>query len=81
MQVRNLPPGAMVESPVGAAIFLTSVRHPLWKNLKLVIWWVINERRWSFDALSPEQEVGTVRDQLPEERQKNLQRILIGNEC
>lgn len=39
--------------------------HPRYKGLKLVVWWLESEKRFSFDALSPVQEVGRWAERSP----------------
>lgn len=89
VRVIDLSPGDRVTS-LGVdgdvhATFLVQSKHPLYPGLQLVIWWVHEEARWSFDALSPIQQVGVLDSPLGmfthQQRQDNLRNVLHGTEA
>jgi hypothetical protein len=79
MRVRDLVPGDVVwreEMPGVEATFVARTDHPIWPRLQLVVW-KINDGSWSHDALSIDQEVGSVTLTAPEERLASLRRALL----
>lgn len=81
-RVDELVPGDEVTIPghdeVG--IFIARVApHPIYPastGLVLVIWWLVSERRHSFDALLSMQDVGTRQRISDVRRKQNLRRAL-----
>jgi hypothetical protein len=59
VKVEDLTPGDVLVDVFGTGIVIAVVHpHPLYPGLSLVIWWLPGEKRHSFDALSPRQELG-----------------------
>jgi len=74
--VWNLIPGDRVIIPgsdLDEATFIKSTRHPLYRDLKLVIW-RMSDNSISLDALRGDQEVGSVRHVTNDERRDWLQK-------
>jgi hypothetical protein len=61
MKVQDLEPGMTIQNGPMSAIFIAKAHHPKYPGLMLVIW-KLDSGIFSFDALSPHQEVG---DLLP----------------
>lgn len=89
VRVIDLTPGDRITS-MGIdgdihATFLVQSKHPIYPGLQLVVWWMHEEARWSFDALSPIQQVGVLDAPLGtfthQQRQSNLRTILHGTEA
>lgn len=86
-RIDELEPGDVVlDTALGihATMLALHVPHPLYPQLALVIWWMHEERRWSFDALHPQQELPAsqhVRQPAPPDgwrtmRVRELRRVL-----
>lgn len=57
--------------------------HPLYQHapgMRLVVWWLIDERMYSFDALLDIQELPGRVASTPEERRKNFQNAIKGGQ-
>lgn len=75
-RVRELEPGDIVKTGDKHGIFVGRMIHPLYNmGFSLVIWWLLEDQRWSLDALSTNQEVGEVIGS-PVERAANLWQAL-----
>jgi hypothetical protein len=58
IKIRDLVPGDKLTYAETCAIYIGRITpHPLYSHLWLIIWWMVEEQRYSFDALSPLQEV------------------------
>ena len=79
--VVELVPGMRVRMLNESAVFVAQCEHPLYVNLRLVIWRMDVEGeptgRWSHDALSYNQDVGMVDPSTRESRRENLRRALL----
>lgn len=53
----ELRPGDEVHQDGQSAVYVAQVTHPVWPDLKLVIW-RMRDGSWSHDALAPHQDVG-----------------------
>lgn len=73
MKVKDLTPGDIVENqPFGRGICITVTDHPLYRDLKLVIWVMLDGKDTiHFDALSNEQDIG-IYDCTDLERLRNI---------
>ena len=60
MKVYELSPGDVVEVVDKRSIFIGSMPHPIYRNLSLVIWRILDDDSVSFDALRSNQDVGSV---------------------
>lgn len=91
MRVQDLTSGDVFQNPQhegkeGWATFIAKDWHPVYRGLMLVVWhlaWEEGDRRWSFDALSPLQELEYATPIVPltiEERAENMRQILLGNQ-
>jgi hypothetical protein len=78
--VNELVPGQMFDMPFGdrATFIARSAPHPIYPSLALVIWWLDDGDGWSFDALSPAQDVGEALPSSPSERQARVRTVLLG---
>lgn len=76
MRVYDLIPGDQVRLGEYRAIFFQQAPHPLYTNLKLVIWWMPDESRWSHDALSHNQIVGEADPSNNADRQRRLREVI-----
>jgi hypothetical protein len=76
-RVQDLTPGDRWDNAAfGDAIFITKAPHPLFPELELVVWWLIQQKRYSFDALRHTQELpGGRLDQT--DRKANLRIALL----
>lgn len=72
-RVIDLTPGDKIRE--NGAVFITQARHPLWPHLQLVVW-NMAPGIWTFDALSPSQEVGDLVLSTPQERTRRVSDIL-----
>jgi hypothetical protein len=77
--VETLRPGQVVSIPeLGlSATFVQQAPHPIWPNLRLVIW-KMADGSWSHDALDPRQDVGEIEPATPEALLANLRAALLG---
>lgn len=69
--VNDLQPGDMVTLGGMSAVFIARTDHPLWPVLQLVVW-RLDDGTASFDALSPDQEVGELAPATRAERYDRL---------
>jgi hypothetical protein len=80
-RVVDLIPGDLVEVHGARATFVARTAHPLYAGLDLVVWrlhaggWQ-PEEGWSHDALSSQQDVGTVLPSTDTERTTRLRAAL-----
>lgn len=76
IKIRDLIPGDKLTYAETSAIYIgRTTPHPLYSSLWLIIWWMVEEQRYSFDALSPLQEVpGTLDTTM---RYANLRQVFI----
>jgi len=58
--VKELLPGDLVTSGDARAVFITSCPHPVWEELRLVIWRMEEDGSIRVDVLKPDYEVGDV---------------------
>ena len=70
-------PGPGLTAVPATAVYVAQSRHPLWPKLQLVIW-RMSDDAWSFDALSPIQDVGQPLTSDPFDRINNLRAALLG---
>lgn len=70
--------GDEVRSAGTAGTFITYTDHPIWPGLRLVVWWLPEEERWSHDALHPHQDVGERVTATDEDRMRRLRTALLG---
>lgn len=70
-RVIDLQPGDHVTNGGESAVFIVRTQHPVWAVLQLVVW-RLQDGTASFDALSPDQEVGEVTPATPAERYDRL---------
>lgn len=79
--VAELLPGQIVDGPAGnpveAATFVAQTEHPIWPQLRLVVWKLHRDDSWSHDALDPQQDVGQARPSTAIGRLYNLRRALL----
>lgn len=79
--VIELVPGMRVRMLNESAVFVAQCEHPLYVNLRLVIWRMDEGGepvgRWSHDALAYNQEVGPVDPSTREQRRTNLRMALL----
>lgn len=81
IRVRDLIPGDKLTMPLGvngpeSGIFVGVVDpHPLYpNNFWLVIWWMVERKQWSMDALVPDQMLPGVVER--DKRKANLRQAL-----
>lgn len=83
--VIELRPGDVIQQAGVTATYISQVVHPLWPDLQLVTWFMSPALDgpygpWSFDALSPAQEIGFVVPSTEEVREARLRKILLAEE-
>jgi hypothetical protein len=84
MRVIDLMPGDRLNFGDEAGTLLVQTPHPLYPGLQLVIWYLHGAGVWSFDALSPGQQLhGELVDaplglSTPTKREAHLREILHG---
>ena len=61
------------------AVFVTECPHPIWPNLRLVIW-RLADGDWSLDALAPDQWIGTALPSTADQREAILRGALLRTE-
>jgi hypothetical protein len=79
VRVSDLLPGDRVTQGADSAVFVAQTEHPLWPDLRLVVWRLANGM-WSHDALSPAQDVGEMTPSTADERKGRLQSALLGGD-
>lgn len=77
--IYDLKPGDVVTmTGIGQGIFIGAIpQHPIYHGLSLVIWWLVDEERWSHDALNIFQEIPGVVDTT--KRNESLRFALLQN--
>lgn len=73
--VKDLQPGDIVDHPMRSATFVMAVPHPLYEGFAMVAW-RLDDGSVTFDALSPLQDVGVARLQLPGDRLASLRKAV-----
>lgn len=76
--VAELLPGDLVSQGGMSAVFITHCQHPIWPDLRLVIW-RLDDGGWSHDALRHDQEVGVVQPGSQAELAARLREALLHN--
>lgn len=80
IRIRDLIPGDKLTMPTAEGrengIFVGSINpHPVYpNNFWLVIWWIVERKEYSFDALVPDQMLPGVVDR--DKRKANLRKAL-----
>lgn len=58
IRICDLTPGdRWVSTLMGDGIFITKAPHPLFDGLELVVWWLVNSKHYTFDAMRSTQEL------------------------
>jgi hypothetical protein len=88
LKVKDLTSGDVCQNPQHdgrkgwATVIAVAPSHPVYPSCALVVWhmaWEEGAERWSFDALSPEQELDHMSPLVemgPLQRAENMRRVL-----
>jgi hypothetical protein len=74
--VEQLIPGDQVMHGSMIAVYICRMKHPVYRGLDQVIWYLPAESSYSFDALHFMQEVGDVIPSTQQDRVDRLQTFL-----
>lgn len=79
MRVMDLMPGMVNQVGFQHGIVIAITPHPVHEGFTLVIWWLVEPKRYSFDALAPMMELpGTVQEFTKETLTENWYKAVRG---